>query len=90
MVGHQVLVLAIGVRIPVPELYAGVLAIGVRIPVPEHCSLIRIKLKSMSIKRPKINIQENIQAIDRLGQFEKNKTPEELLTFMKENIEYGF
>jgi hypothetical protein len=46
----------------------------------------------MKIDTPKFNQSpnESIEAKDRLEKFKKIKTPEDLLSFMKQNINYGF
>ncbi|OGF24869.1 hypothetical protein A2331_03325 [Candidatus Falkowbacteria bacterium RIFOXYB2_FULL_34_18] len=44
----------------------------------------------MNLEKTKLNIQEKIQPIKTLEEFKKIKNPEELLSFMKDNINYGF
>ena len=61
MVGQQVLVLSIGVRISASELCAGVLLIGVRIPVLEP----KLILKFAEILKKWYNVDKLIEILDK-------------------------
>lgn len=47
-------------------------------------------MKNMNTEKQKSITVETLKRTDRLEEFEKIKSPEELLSFMKENIHYGF